>query len=143
MNTLNQRLISLLTMLGKYKNFTPGEFRCKCGCSSDGQEVSAELLDAIQALRTICGFPFVITSGYRCRLHPAESAKQRVGAHGCGLAVDIAVRHKEAIELLRHALSSRIFTGIGISQKGTRRFIHLDIATESDVGAPRPAIWTY
>jgi hypothetical protein len=81
-----------------YRNFTRSEFRCKCGkCDSTGAEISDELLDALQALRTICEFPFiVISSGYRCPSHPAEKNKDFVGAHGCGLAVDIAVSSRRS-----------------------------------------------
>lgn len=127
-----------------YRNFTRSEFRCKCGkCDSTGHEISDDLLDAVQALRTICEFPFIVTSGYRCPSHPAEKNKDFVGSHGLGLAVDIAAGYEEAIHLLRHALNSGLFTGIGINQKGDSRFIHLDIATDLDVNALRPAIWTY
>jgi uncharacterized protein YcbK (DUF882 family) len=127
-----------------YRNFTRSEFRCKCGkCDSTGHEISDELLDSLQALRTICEFPFIITSGYRCPSHPAEKNKDFVGAHGCGLAVDISASYEEAIQLLKHALNIGLFTGIGVNQRGDRRFIHLDIATDMDVNAPRPHIWTY
>jgi hypothetical protein len=30
-----------------------------------------------------------------------------------------------------------------VNQKGGGRFIHLDIATEDDINAPRPNIWSY
>lgn len=133
-------------MLAKlaYRNFTRSEFRCKCGkCDSTGAEISDELLDAVQALRTICEFPFIVTSGYRCPSHPAEKKKDFVGSHGLGMAVDIAVSHEEAMHLLRHALNSGLFNGIGVNQKGDSRFIHLDIATDLEVNAPRPHIWTY
>lgn len=133
-------------MLAKlaYRNFTRSEFRCKCGkCDSTGAEISDELLDAVQALRTICEFPFIITSGYRCPSHPAEKHKDFVGSHGLGMAVDIAVSHEEAIHLLRNALNSGLFNGIGVNQKGDSRFIHLDVATDLEVNAPRPHIWTY
>ena len=133
-------------MLAKlaYRNFTRAEFRCKCGkCDSSGREISDELLDAVPALRTMCDFPFVITSGYRCPIHPAEAKKDFVGSHALGMAVDIGVNREEAIHLLKIAMNSGLFTGIGVNQKGSGRFIHLDIATDSDVHAPRPNIWTY
>ena len=34
------------------------------------------------------------------------------------------------------------FTGVGINQKGSSRFIHLDQLHEKD-GYPRPTIWSY
>ena len=133
-------------MLAKlaYRNFTRSEFACKCGKGdSTGMEISDDLLDALQALRTICPFPFIITSGYRCPAHPAEKKKNSIGAHGYGLAVDIAVNREEAIYLLKSALNTGLFTGIGVNQKGDGRFIHLDIATDMDINAPRPNIWSY
>lgn len=143
---ISKRQFKSLSMLAKlaYRNFTRSEFACKCGkCDSTGMEISDELLDALQALRTICEFPFFITSGYRCPAHPVEQKKDRVGAHALGLAVDIAVNREEAIYLLRNALNCNVFTGIGVNQKGSGRFIHLDIATEDDINAPRPNIWSY
>ena len=142
---LTRRFKSSL-MLAKlaYRNFTRSEFACRCGkCDSAGMEISDELLDALQALRTICKFPFIITSGYRCPAHPAEQKKDTVGAHALGMAVDIAVSREEAIHLLKNALNCNAFTGIGVNQKGSSRFVHLDIATEDDIIAPRPNIWSY
>lgn len=133
-------------MLAKlaYRNFTRSEFACKCGkCDSTGHEISDDLLDALQALRTICNFPFVVTSGYRCPAHPAERNKDSVGAHGLGMAVDLLVSHEEAQFLLKMALATGLFTGVGVNQKGDGRFIHLDIATEDYINAPRPHLWSY
>lgn len=125
------------------RHFRLAEFACKCGCASDGSEMSETLLEALDSLRTLCNFPFVITSGYRCPKHPAERSKTSAGAHSGGLAVDIAVSHENALTLLRHALNGGIFTGIGINQRGSGRFIHLDIAASWEYGAPRPHIWSY
>lgn len=128
----------------EYRNFSREEFACKCGnCESTGDEISDDLLDALQALRTICKLPFVITSGYRCPSHPAEVTKDKVGSHALGLAADVYVSHAEAVHVLRHALSTGLFTGIGVQQKGSGRFIHLDIATDLQLDSPRPAIWSY
>jgi len=125
------------------KHFQLSEFACKCGCDSDGSEMSPVLLDAIDALRTLCDFPFVVSSGYRCANHPAERIKSAPGTHSAGIAVDIAVSHDKAVTLLRHALNSSIITGIGIQQKGSGRFIHLDIAADYEHGSPRPTVWSY
>lgn len=125
------------------RHFTQQEFACKCGCASDGSEISPVLVEALDALRTLCNFPFVISSGYRCEHHPDERIKSSPGSHGAGLAVDIKVSGQQALAVLRHALATEIFTGIGIQQKGSGRFIHLDIAADHECGAPRPAIWSY
>lgn len=140
------QLVSLLMPPTKftYRNFTRTEFACKCGqCESTGSEISGDLLDALQALRTMCDFPFIISSGYRCPSHPIEKKKVKAGTHALGLAVDISVSHGEAVLLLNLALASKLFTGIGVQQKGSGRFIHLDIADDYEVDSPRPTIWSY
>jgi len=118
------------------KNFTLAEFACKCGCDSDGTEMQDSILQAVQDFRTALGFPFPITSGYRCPKHPIEARKSTPGAHARGFAVDIGVSREQAIELLRMALNDGRIKGVGINQKGAGRFIHLD--TDS-----RTALWTY
>ena len=102
-------------------------------------------LDRLQALRTKLARPLVITSGYRCRQHPVEAAKQSgPGAHSTGHAVDIRAIGSEAIVIVREALQLG-FTGVGISQRaGQPRFVHLDdcpVGIES--GIVRPMMWSY
>lgn len=120
----------------KLENFTLSEFACKCGCDSDGSEMDEAFLLALQDLRTQAGFPFRITSGYRCPKHPIEARKAAPGAHSRGVAADIAVSGVRALELLRLALNDERFNGIGVNQKGDGRFVHLDMDQ-------RIAIWSY
>ena len=95
----------------------------------------------IEALRESLGFPFVVTSGYRCPKHPIEIKKSSVGAHTTGRAMDIAVKGEDAYRLLSGALNAG-FTGIGINQKGDSRFIHID-DTQASPERPRPWVWSY
>ncbi|WP_422452439.1 D-Ala-D-Ala carboxypeptidase family metallohydrolase [Endozoicomonas sp. ALC066] len=129
--------------LSPWPNFSYQELACKCGqCSADsGRQISPELMSQVQILREICGFPFEISSAYRCQNHPAEARKSRPGTHNKGLAVDILVNGYQAHHLLTEALKLGTFTGIGISQKGDyhRRFIHLDISRAGN----RPWVWSY
>ncbi len=118
-----------------YPNFKPEEFRCS-HCGKDG--VQKSLMDKLQALRTAYGKPMKVTSGYRCAAHPIEAAKAAPGAHASGCAVDIGVQGAEAHRLLALALNAG-FSGIGVQQKGTGRFIHLDTLT----GPTRPTVWSY
>ena len=121
-----------------WDNFTLEEFACKhCG----ENKIEHELIDELQKLRTDCGFPFKITSGYRCCDHPVEIKKSKLGTHALGLAADIGVRGKQALEILSKARNYG-FTGVGVNQKGGARFIHLDISKDSE-GRPRPHIWSY
>jgi zinc D-Ala-D-Ala carboxypeptidase len=119
----------------KYPNFKADEFKCShCGKN----EMKPEFLTKLQALRTTYGKPMRVTSGYRCPQHPIEAKKAAPGAHASGCAVDIGVEGLDAHRLLTLALGAG-FTGIGVQQKGTGRFIHLDTMT---TGA-RPTIWSY
>lgn len=129
--------------MDQLRHFSLKEFACKCGCDSDGSEMNEVLLEALDAIRTICNFPFIVTSGYRCPNHSEERRKSSPGAHARGLAVDIAVSGENAVTLLKTALNSGVFTGFGIKQAGSGRFIHLDIAADWEFNAPRPTIWSY
>lgn len=113
--------------------------RCQCGCDQDGMH--SEFMEKLTSLRADWGQPMVVTSAYRCPNHPIEAKKAKPGAHASGRAVDIAVQGEDAYKLLCAALGHG-FTGIGVNQKGSARFIHLDDLTR-DEGWPRPTIWSY
>ena len=114
-----------------YKYFSRDEFACQ---ATGENEIEDELILALDELREACGFPFVITSGYRSPQHPIELGKIKPGTHAQGIAADIAVssgiqRHtivKKAIELG--------FSGIGVANG----FVHVDVRP-TDV----PVMWTY
>lgn len=116
-----------------YKNFSRYEFTCRCGCGL--ADMQPRFMERLQALRETYGKPMQITSGYRCPRHPVERAKPMPGMHSTGLAADIGVQGAPAVELLKLALNAG-FTGIGVQQKGTGRYLHLDLRAE-------PAIWSY
>jgi uncharacterized protein YcbK (DUF882 family) len=119
----------------RYPNFKADEFKCShCG----DNEIKEELLDKLQALRSRYGKPMRITSGYRCPRHPIEAAKSAPGPHSSGLACDVGVEGADAHKLLGLALDAG-FKGIGVQQKGTGRFLHLDLLNASN----RPTVWSY
>lgn len=119
------------------KHFKIEEFDQKDGnCPA---KMDADFLVKIDELRERCGFPLVITSGYRSpEYNKKVSSTGTTGPHTTGKAADIAVRGQKAHTLLKHALELG-FTGIGISQKGQSRFIHLDTIE----GTMRPWVWSY
>lgn len=96
-------------------------------------DLDTRLVDKLDELRGVCGFPFHITSGYRT---PEENKK--VGgvagsAHTQRLAVDIACTDSnKRIKIVGEAYKMG-FIGIGID----KNFVHLDIAD----GKQR--IWLY
>ena len=106
------------------------EFNCQ---HTGNNEMKPEFLEKLDALRHVCAFPFVITSGYRDPSHPIEAAKEIPGTHAQGIAADIrVVSSNKRFRLIKEALKLG-FTGIGIDPA----FIHLDIRASS------PVIWTY
>jgi len=121
------------------ENIEPEEFQCSC-CGADGMDEGFMWL--LQALRTDFGKGMTITSGYRCENHPVEAAKSgnNTSPHRTGKAADILCRGTDAYEILNLALAYG-FTGIGVSQKGEGRFLHLDTLDGED--RLRPWIWSY
>ncbi len=117
------------------KYFTEEELACQhCG----ERKTDADFMKLIDYLRDQAGFPFVVTSGYRCPDHPIEVKKNAPGAHTTGKAIDIAVQGERALRLIELAQQAGI-KRIGVNQKGGGRFIHLDVCDDR----PSPAIWSY
>ena len=121
-----------------YPNFNENEFACQ-HCGEHG--MSEDFIAKLQKLRSDVGFPFKITSGYRCKDHPIEKKKTNPGAHRDGIAADIGVRGSKAYEIIEKAPKYG-FTGNGVNQKGDSRFIHLDTSVQKNY-RPRPWIWSY
>lgn len=121
-----------------WKYFSIEELKCKhCGKLN----MSLVFVERLDTLRERVGFPLVISSGYRCPEH--NNAVSNTGLNGphTKSAVDIAVDRAKARIVLREALLME-FSGIGIQQKGTGRFIHLDDLPNAP-GQPRPTVWSY
>lgn len=126
-----------------WRHFTIDEFKCKCGCGEN--QIDVTLIDLLEAGRIKLGFPFVITSGYRCQKHNAEvSSTGKDGPHTTGCAVDIAIHGFKAFALITWALSTGRITGIGINQRGNmaKRFVHLDTLPRDELRF-RPTVWSY
>ena len=125
-----------------YDDFDQDEFLCRC-C---GQEAMVpEFMQRLQEFRSALGFPFVISSGYRCPNHnDSVSSTGRDGPHTTGRAVDIQVSGKHAVEI-DDACRDFGFTGKGVKQKGNHagRFIHLDDLGDDETKGPRPWLWSY
>ena len=124
------------------KFFIEDEFRC-----SHSGEVFMEqsVVDGLNQLRALWGSPIILSSAYRHPTHPVEAKKiakgGNAGQHSKGTAVDILCSGKDAYDLLNIIIKQKIWSGIGISQRGvhTSRFIHIDQAK----GISRPTIWSY
>jgi len=83
-----------------------------------------------------------VSSGARCPKYNAlVSSSGEEGPHTTGNASDFLISRAPANKLLKLALING-FTGIGIKQHGSSRFIHLD-TLDNGPGCPRPTIWSY
>lgn len=122
--------------------FSQEEMTCTCDC--DRVDMDDVFMSRLVLLRREAGFPFVVSSGFRCPEHNQRvSSSGTHGPHTTGQAVDICCSHKHAVWILEHAFALG-FRGIGVSQKGPvkKRFLHLDdLATAR--GRPRPHVWSY
>jgi uncharacterized protein YcbK (DUF882 family) len=121
---------------------TPHFLRAELACRHCGaMEIPLSEVQRLERVRVRCGFPFIITSAYRCPdYNDRVSSTGREGPH-TKAAFDIAVIGNRALEVIRIALEEG-FTGIGVKQHGQGRFIHLD-ALPAGYGQPRPWIWSY
>lgn len=121
--------------------FNRSEWACQhCGRC----EVDHTFVERIDELRRKYGAPLRISSGYRCPDHNAAiSSTGRDGPHTTGRAVDLAVSRGDAYKVLKIAMAMGGFSGIGIAQKGSGRFLHIDDLRNDETAGPRPTIWSY
>lgn len=117
--------------------FTEEELACQ-HCGEKG--FKDEHLPLLNAIREECGWPFVVSSGYRCPDHPIEKVKTSTGEHALGEAVDIRCHSEKAFQLMKVAIEHGV-ERIGVHQKGKyeTRFIHLGFSKRM----PGPTPWSY
>jgi len=122
--------MGILKMSDTFKYFTVDEFKCK---ETGDNHINEDFIFLLDRLRGLCGFPFVISSGYRSPMHSAEKGKAFSGTHTQGIAADIYIhRSSDRYKILDNAFSIG-FTGIGVANS----FIHLDTRKTT------PVVWLY
>ena len=99
--------------------FDISEFDCH---HTGRNEMQPEFLLMLDELRARCGFPFVITSGYRDITHPIEAAKKQGGTHSEGIAADIKVNNGHQAYLIQKHAYELGFGGIAYGNG----FVHVD-----------------
>lgn len=115
--------------------FTIEELACQhCGT----YKFDPQFLLLLNRLREGHGKPLIVTSGYRCPQHPLEAERTTIGTHSTGKAIDLAVSHADALSVVSLAIQLGV-KRIGVQQKGSGRFIHLDVCTDRLT----PAMWSY
>tara|TARA_B110000503_G_scaffold11940_1_gene16094 strand:+ start:14766 stop:15125 length:360 start_codon:yes stop_codon:yes gene_type:complete len=114
-------------------------YREEFACQYTGEnKIKDEFIERLDKLRKACGFPFIITSGYRSPSHPIEAKKKVAGQHSQGNAADIKVSDGlQRYKLVAQAIALG-FTGIGVAST----FIHVDTRDLHD-DAVGPVMWTY
>ncbi len=119
-----------------WPHFSHAELSCRGSgeCRMDNQ-----FMLKLVNLRKRYGKPLVITSAYRSEAHNKAIGGAKGSAHTQGKAVDISIARGEAYKVLALAIECG-FTGIGVSQKGANRFLHIDTIDDPDI---RPTIWSY
>ncbi len=109
-----------------YKYFKPSEI----------VGLKSELVAILDKMRGECGFPFVITSGFRTvAKNNSLSDSVTDSAHLSGLAVDIAIA-----DSARRAIFDKVRIANGINRIGIgSNFVHIDISKT----LPQDVMWTY
>ena len=116
------------------QNFKRSEFACQCGCGAD--DISMDLVNRLQEVRSALGEPMKITSGIRCSVHNAN-VKGTVGSshlEGNGTAVDIACDNSMYRQKLLTAIIP-IMDRVGIA----KTFVHCDVDPDKTAGV----CWLY
>jgi len=72
------------------KNFSRGEFACKCGCGFD--TIDYEVLNELQRIRDEWGYAVNINSACRCEAHNKAVGGGKKSQHLKGRAVDFVIR---------------------------------------------------
>ena len=136
------------------KYFTPREVACKETGELPRMDLPTFILfgDMLDALREHLAEPLVVNSWYRSPKHSIEKAKPEPGVHSTGLAADLRLAYRPAVEavafVMRYAKQRDRFRclGVGIAQAGrpTARYLHIDLGGLRHQWAfVRPRIWSY
>jgi len=112
------------------KYFKISDFDCQ---ETGENNMSEEFLLKLDELREACGFPFIVTSGYRSSNHSIEAKKASPGTHAQGIAADIKVNGGNQRYTIVQKAMELGFTGIGVA----KTFIHVDTRETT------PVVWQY
>lgn len=97
-------------------------------------DLDTNLVDKLDIVRELCGFPFIITSGYRTVAENIRVGGVAGSAHTKRLAVDIFCNDaSKRMKIIEHAFNNG-FIGVGIHSN----FVHLDLDTSKE-----RRVWLY
>ena len=120
--------------MAEFKYFKIKDFDCQ---ETGENKMNVDFIHRLDELREACGFPFIITSGYRSPSHSIEARKEKPGTHAQGYAADIkADGGNQRYEIIKQAFALG-FSGVGVA----RTFIHVDDRAIHD--GKTPVAWCY
>lgn len=112
---------------------------CKDGCGKSN--ISLDLVDRLQRLRTLLGRPIEINSGCRCMAHNIAVGGVSDSAHVCdngkdGEAADIKITDPILLwAMVNIIFTYNLFDRIGVGKS----LLHVDVSKS----LPHPRIWVY
>lgn len=109
-------------------NFRIEELACSCGCKGEqAPEIRAKLtrlcVDVLEPLRSLCGSPVRITSGYRCAAHNAKVGGEPASKHMRGEAADTQIDGLKPSQVAVFARTIKGLGGLGVYA----RWVHVDV----------------
>ena len=113
------------------KNFSIGEFECKCGCIMPDEVLYnvVKLVNQLQTIRDVIKTPIQINSAYRCKAHNKAIGGSVSSQHILGKAADIVVRgydpSLEIYPLIEELIKEGLILQGGLGDYPT--FTHYDI----------------
>jgi uncharacterized protein YcbK (DUF882 family) len=112
------------------RKFSRKEFACHCGCGTDN--VSPELVAALQELRDRAGRPVMVVSGCRCPEHNREVGGEPQSFHLAtevleGRAGDVRIPGLGLWRIYELAREIPAFARGGIGVYPENGFVHLDV----------------
>lgn len=116
--------------MSEFKYFKTEDFDCQ---ETGQNNMKEEFIHALDELREACGFPFIVTSGYRSPEHSIEKRKAKPGTHAQGIAADIRVNGGNQRYKIIEMAHKQGFGGIGVA----KTFVHVDIREGT------PVLWVY
>lgn len=107
------------------------KLRCPCGkCkASTSPEMSVDVIKFLNTLESE-GYPYTITSGFRCRDYEISKGRSGLGSHPRGLAVDISSEPKVIDSIVRNEIIGG--TPVRFGRKSPT-MVHVDFWKKSDL----------
>lgn len=117
------------------EHFNRKEFACRgTGCCGHSAPVDSRLVEALEELRGLIGYPVHLNSGFRCRVHNTRIGGSKTSQHMNGYAADLRCTGTSVEEMATLAEMVPAFAEGGIG--GYETFLHVDVRTDG------PARWT-